>query len=401
MASETAAAFGADRIAFVTRRYEELRGLMLVSYGASLLFASVAMFFLHASTAHPMSPTGAMLFAVLASDVTDFDRRYGDTFGRTHPPPFEFGMLASWTSIWVLIGALMDILVVGFVAVRWPSAAGIGLVISSGLVLLIDGRWRPYFVVPFCAGIVAIAMTAVVAPGENFPAWESDPIRTPVLMLANAFIGLGLVTAGALDHRLLAATLTPHSARTGPGEALRRSARRLTGFSGLVAACALLTLCFPARHMFLVLPPALMIVTMVGVPRAFRWIRRLLRREPGNLPAPGSYGLHPDTMIMFVVLAAAAVIDAAYMWPAPLALTTAFAMSSFWIALRDWPFRKHYLVGAVVPLLVLPLAIRLAPAAAFTLLLFACSAALAVESYFDGRGHESLRVSEFENADTI
>jgi hypothetical protein len=259
--------FDVERIAFVTRRYEALRGLTQVALGGALLFSSVAMHFLYASTAYAVSQgfTFSFLIAVYTATILELELRYQGTFGRTQPPPFEFGALASWTPVWVLIGAIIDLVVADFARVQSPSAAAIGLAISSASVLLCDGRWRPYFLVPLCAAVAAIVLTAAVPHGVPFPSYESDPLRVPVFTLAYALIGLGLITAGAFDHRLLAATLRPfhgHGAIT--IEARRRSSTPRTVCAAAVTGGALLTLCFPAHAMVLVLPSTL-IVAFVAI----------------------------------------------------------------------------------------------------------------------------------------
>ena len=396
------ASFDAERIAFVTRRYEALRGLTNAGMGAALVAAAVTMHFLHASTAYPLSSSMAVMFIinVPSTAALEFEFRYRATFGRTEAP-FEFATLVSWTGIFVMLGVLMDAIIMDRAPMRWASAAGIGLALSSGVVLLMDWRWRPHFAVPFCAGVAAVAMTAGATPAQHFPLWESDPLRAPVLLLANAFLGLGLVTSGMLDHRLLVSTLTPsHGASGATADMRARSATARTGFAAVVTACGLLTLCFPARQMALVLPFAL-IIAGVGHVIWKHFGRRPLARPDFWLDAE-PFGLHPDTTIIFVLLAAAAVIDTAFISPAPVASTVVFALGSLWVCLRDWPFRRYYLSGAVVPLVLLPLAIRLEPARAFTLMLVACAAALTIESHFDGRSGEPQTLSrESDDADTI
>lgn len=389
----SATAFDVAQIAFVTRRYEALRGLTQVALGGALLFSSVAMHFLYASTAYAAQDFNfSFLIAVYTAAILELELRYQGTFGRTQPPPFEFGALASWTPVWVLIGAIIDLVVADFARVQSPSAAAIGLAISSASVLLCDGRWRPYFLVPLCAAVAAIVITAAVPHGVPFPSYESDPLRVPVFTLAYALIGLGLITAGAFDHRLLAATLTPfHGQGAISIEARRRSSTPRTVCAAAVTGGALLTLCFPAHAMVLVLPSTLIVAFVaIGMRSSIRQWRRVV--APARLAPAEPFGLHPHTLIMFVLLAAAAVIDTALLGPAPIALTVVFALSSLWIVLRDWPLRRHYLLGAVMPLLLLPVAIRLGAAHAFTLLLFGCAAALMAESHLDGRGGESTLV---------
>lgn len=402
-AHATPETFDPDRVAFVTRRYEALHGLNNAGVGAALLIPALALTFLNASTAEPLSSsTGVMLLIWFPSlSAVEFEFRYRATFGRIEAP-FEFATLVSWAGMFVMLGAFMDAIVMDRAPMRWPSSAGIALALSSGVILLMDGRWRPQFAVPFCAGIVAIAMTVGEAPAKYFPSWESDPLRAPVLLLANAFVGLGLVTSGLLDHRLLTATLTPfHGAAGMTAEMRRRSAGARTAIAAVVTGCALVTLCFPARHMNLVLLATLILAGLGQLiwKYARRWTGRPWRDSWEN---PEPFGLHPDTTIIFVLLAAAAVIDCAFRWPAPMASTLVFAFGCLWVCLRDWPFRKAYLVGAIVPIVLVPLAVRLEPAPSFTLLLFACAAAVTAGSYFDGRGAgPSMSASKAEDADTI
>jgi hypothetical protein len=376
-----------ERIAFVTRRYEVLRGLSPAAFGAGLLFWSVALHFLQASTGYAMSTSLGLSLAVGLNvfAAAEFERRYRDTFGRTQPAPFEIGSLASWTILFVMLGAFIDAIAGARAPVRWPSAAGIGLGLSSAAVLLCDGRWRSHFVIPLAAAVAAVAMTASVTPAVFYPSYEDDPLRAPVFVLANAFIGLGLIAAGAFDHRLVVATLTPYHSRQSWLDARHRSSRVRTTAAVLVGASALLTLAFPPKEMVIVLPLSLLLfLTIVGMPVAVWRARRAQYRVARWSRPPEPFALHPHTPIAFVLLAAAGVVDTAFTWSAPIALTLVFAFSSFWIALRDWPVRRHYLVGAACPLAVLPFVLTLAPARAFTLLLFVTASALAIESYLDG-----------------
>jgi hypothetical protein len=158
-----------------------------------------------------------------------------------------------------------------------------------------------------------------------------------------------------------------------------------------VGGCAAITLGFPAKEMVLVLPSALILAAVIVVLPVSIWqARRAERGKAGRALPPEPFALHPNTCIVFVLLGAAGVIDMAFAWPAPIALTLVFAFASLWVALRDWPIRKHYLVGAVLPLALLPLLVTLPAARSFTLFLFAVASALAIESYLDGRNADAV-----------
>ena len=333
------ASFDAERIAFVTRRYEALRGLTNALIGAVLLISALALQFLHASTAYPLLSHAAVMWLINVPflGALEFEVRYRATFGRAEAP-FEFATLPSWIGIYALLGAFMDGIIMDRAPLRWPSSAGIALALSSGVVLLMDWRWR----------------------------------------------------------------LTPfHGVAGQPAASRRRSASLRTMSAGLVATCALLTLCAPVPQMALVLPISIVFVAMLGGASAQWFIRRLRRLRSAQQEQTEPFGLHRHTSLMFVVLATAALVDVSVRGPAPICSTIVFALCSFWIALRDWPFRKFYLVGAVLPMVVLPLAARLEPARSFTLLLFACTAALTIESALDGCGDTPTPCSEPEDADTI
>ena len=196
-----------DRIAFVTRRFNELKGLSMATTGAILLAGSLILRFLFASTTEAIEPV-YFLNAALCSTTFSwlvFDRRYRATFGRTESSLSEASFVVS--NLLFMVGLTVDMLAQKFV--QWPSAAAIALALSSLVVVVRDWRWRLHHIVPLVAAVVAAAMTASVPAGAPAFNWEGDSLRGSVFLMAYALIGAGMMAAGLLDHALLVQTLRP------------------------------------------------------------------------------------------------------------------------------------------------------------------------------------------------
>ena len=83
------------------------------------------------------------------------------------------------------------------------------------------------------------------------------------------------------------------------------------------------------------------------------------------------------------VLALSAAIETAIGPRGVTVLAVAIGGASAWVAIRDWPYRGHYLIGTVASAAVVFFSTRVEPAQSFAILVFAVSAAMMLEGLFD------------------
>ena len=373
-----------ERIAFVTRRFNELKGLQPATTGAILLVGSVLLRFLFASSTYAIEPAFFLNAAMVSYSFgwVVFEPRYRATFGRTHSTLGEAGVVLPM--MLMVVGLTIDFVVSKVVHQYIPSAAAIALALSSFVVVVRDWRWRVHHVIPLAAAIIAVVLTAAVPAVRPAFSWEGDSLRGSVFLLAYAFIGAGMIAAGLLDHALLLRTLRPTGVAASEPVSPRRSqaGRSESRLAALVGGCALLTLFFPPGEMVLALPLAL---TMVGFALSmifFRRARRLQKYAPQAIPAE-PLDVTRDIVVPLIVLAVAGIIDVALSSAGPVVSTAAIGAWSLSIAVRGWPTHRHYLLGAVTAAGLLLLMPHLVPAQAVTVCVLATAAALAIERYLD------------------
>jgi hypothetical protein len=397
------------RIAFVTRRFHELQGLTLVVFGASLILGSVI--------AHTM-PAGYPglllqawnlpgLFFVLATVF--LQRMYRHTFGQAVSTSRQ-QFFAMMPVLSLMLGGMIDMFVpTGRPA---PSVAALALTSWSIWIVLRDWRWRIHYVVPAAAGIIAAMITATAPPLADY--WVAiDPARTTAYLLSFSLLGLGMVTAGLFDHRLLASSLGPRaSAESGARRALARA-----GSGGMRAAFAVMVCLttggalWSASPILRHVPLSLLLIVSVVAFQMLLAMFQISRAVTGGAlaAAPPVLTLHlgSDSLALMFVMALAAALESAIGPRGLTLLAISIGSASAWVAVRDWPYRGHYLIGAVASAVALLVSARVEPARSLTILVFATSGALMLEGLLDHfvatRNHRIGGVSDHGavNVDTI
>jgi hypothetical protein len=376
-----------QRIAFVTQRFHELQGLMPAMFGAGLILASLMAHGMSMSRFYVASPLQALNFANIfcVFSVIYLPRIYRQTFGEAVGTPRQ-KFLGLMPMLLVMIGFMADMFVeVGKPA---PSFAAAALASCSIWIVSRDWRWRIHHLVPAAAGIIAAIITATVPPLLN--RWGvPDPVRSEAYLLSLTILGLGMVTAGLFDHRLLASSLGPRSS----GESGARLALARADSGGTRAAIAAV-FCIAAagalwsvspRFISVALPLALMLSVFASqMLLALFQISKAVRR--GALAAaPPVLKLHigSDSLVLMFVMALAAAIESAIGPRGVTLLTVAIGGASAWVAVRDWPYRGHYLIGTIASAAVVFFSTRVEPAQAFAMLVFAVSGAMMLEGLLD------------------
>jgi hypothetical protein len=293
-----------------------------------------------------------------------------------------------------------------------PSFAAIALAGCSIWVVARDWRWRLHHLVPATAGIVAAIITATAPP--LLQRWgPEDPARSGLYLLSFTILGLGMVTAGLFDHRLLASSLGPRSPRPSGGRmAIARAesggpraaiAAVVCAASGAVASWA------GPQFITVALPLALMAALCVSqMVLALFQIAQGIRGGP-SAAIPPVVKLHfgPDSLALLLVIALAVAIESAIGARAIALVAFAIGGASAWVAVRDWPYRAHYLIGVVTSASIVLASQQVDPPRLLAIVVCATSAALMLEGLFDHvvatRYRRSERVSDSgaQNADAI
>ena len=377
------------RIEFVTRRYIELRGLTPALLGAIVTLSAL---FARASLARDGAlntlfevPMMAMMMAIAPIEIG-----YQLAFGRAKPP--------FWRD---LAGAVPVVLLAGGIFADWGQLAGMYQAPASVGALLFamyaswisvrDWRWRPYYVLLCAASAIALATTANLAEtGTYFT-------RALTYFRSYAVLGAGITAVGLLDHRLLITSL--HHAAPPPTIAQRIRFARLTSLTAMLLA-AFIPVAFVMAgsddsSLALGLGGAFIVayILMVGTfaRAAHRW--RIASMRHRGAPDLASYSPLRVPLTTAPLVMAFAVIDAAafdVLAPVrlfPLASACAVGAASAWWAMREWPARSHYLVGAAAATatVILLIAAPMTPIRAFTWLVLTSSAGLAIETFVDYR----------------
>jgi hypothetical protein len=376
------------RIAFVSRRFRELQGLRSAALGSGLI-AGVVVWSLF-----PEGYRDPFIYIVLPSQMVLLSvepwmtRYYDRNFGRV---PIA-GQLATSRSLASHPGVLGPFLVVVgmaldmFVESSHPARVSFGAVFLVMFSLWICGRdWphRLHHTIGVAAGVLGV-MTSSSAPLVQHEIWERlDPGIASHYALTYALIGLGLLTVGLLDHRLLAQAMAPEvrNASSGlPGDPTIAPARAIVAGGSLLVVLTYLAIAgWPTQvfgiHLALYLGGSLLMLGELGrvglgavveQSRAYSELTRArearflaqMAAMRGEAPkveieAPRSGTEVPcfDTLghlALPLAIACGALVDVAARGSGiPSFLALALAASHLRIALRDWPSRKHYLLGTL------------------------------------------------------
>jgi hypothetical protein len=137
---------------------------------------------------------------------------------------------------------------------------------------------------------------------------------------------------------------------------------------------------------------------------------QISRIVTGRAPAaPPILKLHlgSDSLALMFIMALAATAESAIGPQAITGLALAIGGASAWVAVRDWPYRGHYLIGAAASAAAVLFMTPVEPARSLTILVFATSAALTLEGLLDlfvATRHHRIDASSDHgtvNADTI
>jgi DNA-binding MarR family transcriptional regulator len=245
------------------------------------------------------------------------------------------------------------------------SLAAVALTIYSLTILLRDGLLRAHYSIGVAAGLYAILLS--MTP-------EVSHVESRIC----GVIGLGLCALGLLDHRLLAGSIcqprgVEHTSLAPPVPLVRMR---------IVAAAACLAVLgayiagfgWPGSALGITLAMYIFVGLIAFVisllelpvdfrdrPRAYSELTRareqqllaVVRREEHPLEASHStVPLSLDVLghlIIPLLIGCGAIVDVtAGIAGMPSMLALSLAASHFWIAVRDWPRRTHYLLGSAV-----------------------------------------------------
>ena len=376
------------RVAFVTRRFHELRGLITASFGGALIVAAWMVHAAGAASSFGSGPMQALIFAncVYVMALIVLDRSYRETYGdvvATAGQKFASGLMP----IVVMSGALCDMF--------QQSVSGQGASISAAMftsyavwIALRDWRWRVHYLAAAAAGAAAAFLTAAV-PGP-FGRWgEMDAARADAYLVAHTLIALAMVAVGLFDHRLLAQSLrSPAPESTDAPRRSRGVAPRLVTTAFVFGAASGVFLYWGATWPGQALPAVLMLALILtqavtALHEAVRAGGELSRGDRVSLPAGQVLQLKADALVLLFLVAVAAVVEGAVGVRGLFAVT--LSLSIAWIAIRDWPHRKRYLVAAAGAAALALLTRNTDPSRAFAMLVCAASLAIVLEAVFTYR----------------
>ena len=363
------------RIAFVTRRFRDLQGLRMVSYGMALVIGAFTFGFMPESHRDPMLHVGTFVI-VSASAADGALRRYyargfgvvGDRLrftgsGSQYSPPALLAHLVS-------MGLMFDMLLVAIVKVSPLSVGAVTLIIGSVWILVRDGPQRFHYLISVFAGATACVVTAI-APA---PSGKYDAAAGGYYVLAAGIIGVSLVVTGLMDHRVLVQTMwrPPESDSASPApNYLSRLRILMAGWVLVVVAWYLAVHGRPLEPVTFSLVLLVMFIPVTVMACSDEWTwgfrayseltrtreARLLARVTNasvmenELPDRRHLIPRPDFvghLVLPTAVAAGALVDVVFRSDhLPSAMLLAVACSHLRIAVRDWPARGHYLAGAV------------------------------------------------------
>jgi hypothetical protein len=184
------------RVAFVTSRFHEMRGLIPATFGAGLVLSVLA-----SADGSVLRPTLSLMFVPLLTAHSvhmlagfALDRGYRSTFGDVVAAPRQ-RVAAGLLPFLLLVAGLFD-------ATRSPSASAPNAMPTlfaaySLWIVARDWPWRAHYLGAAAAGVAAMIITALAPADGRMDAW----------MTATTLTGLGLVGVGLRDHHLLTMTM--------------------------------------------------------------------------------------------------------------------------------------------------------------------------------------------------
>jgi hypothetical protein len=372
------------RIAFVTRRFGELQGLVTASAGAGLLAAAALAQYGFAPRAPYFLPLMLIAIVLMATAFPYLTQLYRESYGAVSP------RLRAARAPIVLMIVQVGILCDAVIAPQWgPSLGAVGVASYAALIVARDRPWRLHYLVVVAAGVTGVAFSTA-APASVGP-WEwfamLDAARGPGLVLAYGVIGFSLIVAGALDHHLLNDALSPvrsDDARRCDGWARAGNGGLRALIAGSIAAGA--GVAVASRHTIVILPMAVFLPLALMVPLVISidtYRGKMRKRPPRSLTAMVTRG---DVLSM-IALGTALTLDVFVGVPRTSLVALALAGGCAWVVVRDWPLRPHYLVGcgaALFSAFRYPADAARVPAWFCTFLFLTC-VALTIESLLDYR----------------
>jgi hypothetical protein len=373
------------RIAFVTRRFSELQGLQSVCLGTILIAGVLSWSLLPDEIRDPFQQIAfpAVMCTGFIMWIALYYRRW---FGRVPPltsvPGAGSGDAREILYVSPLPLALGADMVKGLMYPGGPSLAAAGLAVYSLWILVRDGSHRPHYVIGLAAGIAGIFVTWA-APFSFRVGRSLDPAVALPYVLTYAVMGAALVVVGLLDHRLLAAAMGQGHARGAWASAPDPATSRLRAV--LAATCLVAILAYialfgwpgEAQYIYWAIYFAVLAVMIVGQRRALKKLRAEQRRaaaerqsaredrlaakvaamrgevleveiEPPSSIRPGPPFDLAGHLLLPIAMACGALLDITLRGSGvPSLLALALAASHLRISLRDWPSRKHYLLGTM------------------------------------------------------
>jgi hypothetical protein len=379
-----------ERIAFVTRRFGDLQGLRSASLGAALIVCVVFWTLLPDGFAPPSIHHLPLLAQMMMLSLTrGLDAYYARSFGRALSEG-RHGAVSN-QNLWsqpATRGPAMVITAMFVDALKDPYLPGISLGAAtlaaySSWVLVRDWPERMHHLIGLAAGVAGMLIASSLPVVQRSFSDPIDPFTAAGIVLSYAIFGLGLLAVGLLDHRLLVTAMDGRA----PGQVAthhpNRSVSRLrASLAGLYLTAMLMYLAFagwPARpfelyKLLYVVMGALIVLelwstTASGIAEHGRAYSALTRARERRLLAQVAdldvvtvkTETESDDLVVAVpqfdllghlvlplAMACGALVDIAVRGSGlPSFLALALAASHLRIALRDWPSRKHYLLGTV------------------------------------------------------
>ena len=376
-------------IAFVTRRFGDLQRLRFVALGAGLVVTAVASELLPPDARIPLLHIGlpAQLMFIALRPCLD---RYYQSLGRTESGKSERTLVASmWSSNGVGAGAffvLMGLIADWFRFIVLEQAGGASLaataaVAYSAAILVRDRLRRPHYFAGFIGAAIAVAISSSIPWVSLSKSLRVERAIGATYGRVYAVLGLTLMMIGLFDHRLLLRAMS----RRDTGFDRPRNDVRLAGLRVIASAA-----CLGAMLMYVVaagwpkFPVGILMAIYFGI-CVFMFLdyafslrsacadlvaySELTRRREARLLAElqatrvaasvstfavdaDFQAMPPPDLVGHVVfplaIASGAVVDLMLPRSAmPSLLAVSLAASQLWIAGRDWPDRRHYLLGAI------------------------------------------------------
>ncbi len=386
------------RIEFVTARFQELQGLGVAWFSAGLLGGALVQQSLSSAGGGGLYSFHALMVANLlwGACQVDLALRYRSTFGAA------VGGTGMRDTTWVS-GLPMFALMVGVVfdAASLPYRSGasvgaLGLALASSFLVARDRLWRLHYLVPVAAGLTGAYITSGVWPAR-FGDLNAGDARAHAMIAAQALAGFGLLTAALFDHQLLLGAFAPRGiGHRDAALARAASGRARAAIAAIACACAAMTW---AVHAAGAAAMNLDVVFNFGISMVFfataMWQLKQRRRSPRRSGRPFTFDAADIAVVIGVALAATldTVLGGAGV---PYATVVASAAASGFVAVRDWPLRRHYTLGIAAAVIVLLLAPRMSTTGAVLLFLVAVSGALAIENLLDMRLARTSAVVEVQ-----